>query len=451
MGNKNSKTSKRSSYSGAVSIPDRQQLLEQEESLFESNAKARKILEEEGTSLDLENSSLTFAPPSLCSRTELIELNLSLNPIRERFLNDMTQLVNLKTLELKSCALPVVPMSLRRMYSLTKLDLSNNSISASCGELRCLTNLEELYLNDCNIPNFRCIDSLVNLKTLELNRNRNLTGDISSIGFMSNLKNLSMSQCRISNFQMPTNNLLKLENLDLSYNKLSTLDEIENIPSLKRLDLDIHRDRNVKWDINGIGNLENLEELSLGFDDWKSLPASIGDMKNMMKLKIRCPLGILHPLLFNFQKLEEISFSSLSTVDLHNCFGCTVLRISEEEFDIKSLFPSLSEEMLESIQLKEAINLFPNLSGINSLRKIKYEISGFKHIEIIKQDGQWINENKEGELLSSISIEDEYTRPNNSPLFMIKNGVLIVLPRVMIQFINPSENKENIDIVEITA
>ena len=111
-----------------------------EEDLFETNEKARRIIEVSGTVLDLKDVPIYKTPPSLCSRTELVELDLSSNPLNQNFTEEMSQLVNLKILNVRKCNFNSVPYGLSKIFSLTKLNISRNNIGTSYSELSFLTN-----------------------------------------------------------------------------------------------------------------------------------------------------------------------------------------------------------------------------------------------------------------------------------------------------------------------
>ena len=357
----------------------------------------------------------------------------------------MTQLTTLTTLVMKKCHLKSVPSSLSMMKSLKVLDLSNNILHESYADLKNLTNLEELNLEYCRINNFENVDHLIHLKVLNLSKN-NLIGSLSSIEHLENLQNLIMKDCRLSSFEVNTKKLVKLEYLDLENNNLSTIYNIDKLTGLKQLNL--LKNENLS-DLESIDNLDNLEELLLGKLTWKDIPESLVELSKLKKIQIDGPIGILNPVIFKFKTLEEIFISSNLAFDSQNLIGCTILKVVEDEFNIKSLFPHFSNDMIRDINLKETANLFPDLSCLKSLVKVSFVFtSGCRSINIIKENGKWFyDKGRSWSILAPIT--DDFQSVYNNDVHAGNNGVFIILPRSLLKYAQPSTVKDNIEIVEI--
>jgi protein phosphatase 1 regulatory subunit 7 len=113
--------------------------------------------------------------------------------------------------------------------------------------------LEHLEFYDNQIRAISCIDSLVNLRVLDLSFN-----GIRSIPDLSHLT--------------------KLEELYVANNKLTKISGISNLRTLKKLDLGANRLRTIE----GLDHLESLEQLWLG----KNKITKIEGLDNLPKLRI---------------------------------------------------------------------------------------------------------------------------------------------------------------------
>ena len=414
-----------------------------EKMLFDTNIKAKRIIEVEGNVLDLKSASLYLTPPSLCSRTELKELNLSLNPIKQHFTDGMTKLTNLETLIITECYFNSIPIPMTKMISLRVLDLSKNNISSSYRVLRSLTNLEELYLNHCGLRSFTNIDTLVNLKVLELSYNH-IYGSISSIGFMVSLERLIISKSGLSHFKLQTNKLDNLKYLDTRGNNLSKYGDIGNILNLQTLLLDSICDKDL------FNSLDNLEELYIEQVEWYSIPESLCNLSKLRFLKMYGKLGVLNDNLHMLQNLQELSLQSSLLFYKFEMIGCTILKLTNDDFDIKSLFPHLSDEMIEDIKFKETANICPDLSCLQSLNKLSYTFEGNTNlIEVRKVDEKWIVLNKDS---PSKNIEIEYKFKPAGEFYVGRNGIFILMQESLFKYSQESEEQaEKIDIVEINT
>ena len=412
-----------------------------EEELFSANVKARAI-RSVGPVLSLKAASLYCTPPSLCGRTELVELDLSVNPIKEHFSKDMTKLTNLKSLVLTECYFKSVPKVLGRMLSLTSLNLSSNNIENSYSILGALTNLEELNLENCNLQNFENMDNLVSLQRLNLSRNK-LSGSIKSIESLKNLKFLEIRNSCLKSFQVDTKGLNCLEMLDAKLNSLSDLNGISDIISLKTLFVS----GNYFQDISTIGNLSHLENLELGSLSWDLVPETFVDLISLQTLNCSFPLGVLNSTLFKLQNLTEISLNFKFDFSSTELIGCTVLKLSDDVFDLSCLFPNISSNMLQDINLREMACLFPDLSSLKSLTKVSYRLS-YININVNRIDGVWFS-NKNAYSKENIPINYDFISMFDNNLLVGRNGIFVFLPSPLEKYTYPAQAAKTIDIVEI--
>ena len=173
-----------------------------------------------------------------------------------------------------------------RVSSLTLISLPSGSLPESIGDL---TNLEKLYISNCNLTGSipESIGNLSSLKTLSLNRSK-LNGSIpESIGNLTELTSLEITYNNQLSGNIPESigYLTNLEDLNLIGNKLTgnIPPSVSNLKSLKQLNLSGNQ---LSGGIpEGIGNLTNLQILSLGNNSLGgNIPEWIGNLTNLEKL-----------------------------------------------------------------------------------------------------------------------------------------------------------------------
>lgn len=198
---------------------------------------------------------LTFQPNAL--RTEVIpdehpEVISADADLAEEFPDntDVVDLVHLKILALED-------LNLFRFKNLKRLFLRQNLIE-SIAELEVLPleNMEEIDLYDNRIKHIsKSVNLFPNLKTLDLSFNK-----------IKNIKNIDR--------------LTKLENLYFVQNKISTIDNLSTLTNLKNLELGGNRIKEIgEHDLEG---LDNLEEIWLG----KNLITKLNNLQYLKSLKI---------------------------------------------------------------------------------------------------------------------------------------------------------------------
>ena len=395
----------------------------------------------DGTSLNLRRWFRWKFPDFVCSMTHLQELKLSRNRLHaDSFPEDLTNLVHLNLLYINDCHLWKIPSPVTRLTSLKKLNISRNDIPTCYTELRNLSNLEELHLSSCGLHSFKNMETLIHIKTLVLS-DAVLDGDISGIEDLTSLTSLDLSNTNLSVLPLTGSKLISLQELDISSNPISSYNNIFDIPKLKKLRVFGSR----LQEPNSIKHFTRLEELKLENINWGSIPESIVELTSLKCLYIS-DLGVLNPTLFKFANLTELYLTSLISVSISDLFGCTILRLTDDEFDIKHLFPHLSEEMIQNIRLMETACLFPDLSEIKTLRYATYKFHSSYTLYVRKKKNEWyLARGKRGNELNR--IEYDFKAPNLDPfIIMGRNGLFVAVPHSFLKLIHP--NEEDIDIVE---
>uniref|UniRef100_A0A671N793 Leucine-rich repeat-containing protein 1-like n=1 Tax=Sinocyclocheilus anshuiensis TaxID=1608454 RepID=A0A671N793_9TELE len=182
---------------------------------------------------------------------------LSINDISLQALPDnIGNLCNLVSLELRENLLTYLPESLSQLHKLEELDVGSN----------------ELY----NLP--ETIGCLVSLKDLWLDGNQ-LSEIPPELGSMRSLTCLDVSENKLEHLPEEMGSLLSLTDLLVSQNLVDVLPE--GLGKLRRLSI-LKADQNRLVQLpESIGNCESLTELVLTENQLVNLPRSIGKLKKL--------------------------------------------------------------------------------------------------------------------------------------------------------------------------
>ncbi|CAE6485176.1 unnamed protein product, partial [Rhizoctonia solani] len=240
--------------------------------------------------LNISNNKLETVPPVLCKMRSLVDLDMSFNTIK------------------------VLPPEIGQLSVLERMVIVGNQITGFPPEI---SSLKKLKWVDCRrnwIADLSIVASIPSLVTLRADHNAFLVLDL-NIG--NSLTNLEASCNSITRFTLPAPDperpRLKpyaLTQLDLSYGKLSSLDDtvLGQLVQLTQLRLDYNKFKVLP---PSLGTLTNLTVLSCTNNDLGGLPDSIGALQKLRKLNVRnnnikeVPVGIWY-----CESLEEINCSS---------------------------------------------------------------------------------------------------------------------------------------------
>ena len=151
-----------------------------------------------------------------------------------------------------------------------------------------------------NRINVKSVEEMLKLEVLNLSYNK-LTkirgaNSTTSIGNLINLKSLFLTRNDLTIIPPEIGNLINLEALDLLGNDLTTLPpEIGNLINLKYLNLSYNKLTNLPLEI---GNLINLKDLDLSYNKLTNLPKEIGNLRSLNYIGLifnyltTLPLGI---------------------------------------------------------------------------------------------------------------------------------------------------------------
>lgn len=244
---------------------------------------------------------------------------------------------NLNTLYLKYNDLESID-GIESLSELKVLDLSFNKLKVFPENLHKVTTLEELYVSDNFITKItsNSINSLNNLTILTLNGN-NFSDFPKSVCLLNKLKTLDLSYNSITSVPKQISDMTSLVNLNLKYNKISRLTRsIGKLNELKILNLQNNEIQSIP---TSYFELSNLEQLNVSFNKIESLPAIF---------KSGCSLASL--------KVFDIRFNQINLIDFN---------IEESEY---SVFPSIEEFICDRNQLDEIPDiLYYHFVNINQL------------------------------------------------------------------------------------
>lgn len=283
------------------------------------------------TSLNLTGLSLKIVPPELFELTDLTKLDLGNNNLTD-VPKDILLLKNLRNLNLGSNSLTKVPNSIGGLKALKSLRLASNyllelpkDVFGNLTELETLNihdnklidhfpeaifnlpNLKRLYFGGTNlskVPNR--VKELDGLEELNLSYNK-FTSIHKSIFLLSSLKYFSFSGNKIKTIPDEIENLKNLEELNLNNSGLITLPAgLGKLTRLEFLELD---GNNIKVIPESICKLTNLRVLSFEDNNISELPDNIGNLISLENLRLNNnDLAFLPSSILNLKNIEEIYF-----------------------------------------------------------------------------------------------------------------------------------------------
>ena len=312
---------------------------------------------------------------------------------------------------------------LKNIETLTTLNLGGNNIE-NIESLKDLTDLEELYLNDNKILNILPLETLTKLKLLDLNNNNIV--DITSLSMNKNLITLKLkgnpkidedrknySEQGIKDLDeigkiLDRNGTISLnyeqlglfnnyKRLDLSYQKLTTLDTLEGMNQLIELNLNtnqltledeksqeilssmsnlriLYLDNNQLTNISAINNLKNLKILYLQGNENIDLSEIEDIISNISNLRIGTEaLKTIENC--NSEKIQNLNIDYSTSVteipDLSKFTNLKTLSLARldrvKDFSIVSNFSSVVNLYLTTNDLRNKVPNFSKLTNLQTL------------------------------------------------------------------------------------
>ncbi|KAJ2811591.1 cysteinyl-tRNA synthetase, partial [Coemansia furcata] len=324
-----------------------------------------------GNLRELRLSTCQFSrfPASIQYFPHLTFLDLSGNDMKRMRHAPLNKLVHLTTLMLRNNRLVDLPESLAELRSLKVLNVSNNNLPTFPLVVTKIASLEELDISLNRIPAIpNAISSLVNLVKLSVMGN-SLTGNLpAGLGRLSKLEELDVRQNKLQDFgvtaELAVLKLLYTESnivtrahmeltsavsVSLRSNKLTQC-HLTN-PAHTLVFLDLSRNQLTELPPDTFVHLPMLEHLVLDSNHIVSIPPSVGNLSNLVRLS--CANNILSLIPIELTRLEK-----LTTLDLHN----NNLKLLPPEI---WLMPRLAVLSLSSNLLEQ----FPHPSMLENLRR----------------------------------------------------------------------------------
>ncbi|KAL8577735.1 hypothetical protein ACOMHN_065552 [Nucella lapillus] len=370
--------------------------------------------------LDYSGQGMTVIPASLLSTKDVGVLILASNNLRS------------------------LPLEVRRMKSLIKLDISRNGIrcthpgdfSGLPQELDSLTDLEELKISECNLPYVPpTIWRMTQLKVLDLSRNKiNILPP--EVGQLVELRRLNLQQTNITSLPPEIAYCQDLEEILLWGNSIETLpDTLPEMPKLRVLALNYRSFCGVvdpymenllkKRQINSehipvvVFELPALEVLDLESTKLNNLP----DVYNISLREFYLCHNFLHTIpssIYTLRYLQvlDMSFNLLMTLpeDIGRLVSLRVLRLNNNSFE--RVPPTLG-------QLENLTEL--NMAR-NRIRRLPPEIRGLKELKTLIVEDNDLQ-----------SLPDELCELTNLQTLDVTNNSIRVLPLKLYKLVNLKE------------
>ncbi|KAF5337656.1 hypothetical protein D9758_012998 [Tetrapyrgos nigripes] len=260
----------------------------------------------------IQNNRLDDLPWHFPRLRSLKKLNLSNNRFKDLPVV-LCKLENLRDLDISFNMLTSLPRDIGRMVNLERLVMVGNDVTSLPNECAEMVNLQSL---DCRWNLIKDLGGITLLPNLEvLNAEHNALQEFALFGGPK-LQHVHVSHNEISRVTFVPGPVARppycLITLDISHNKLSTIDDsaIAQLPLLRTLRLDHNT---FKFLPEAIGSFKWLETLSCSYNGLESIPPFIGKLQKLETLEIHnnC-LTDLPITLWNCESLRTLNATSNS-------------------------------------------------------------------------------------------------------------------------------------------
>ncbi|XP_026883076.2 volume-regulated anion channel subunit LRRC8D [Electrophorus electricus] len=209
--------------------------------------------------------------------------------------------------------------TLKKMTSLTELELHNCELERIPHAVFSLTNLQELDLKSnsiCTIEEVISFQYLKRLTSLKLWHNK-ITAISPTISYVKNLESVYLSYNKLDSLCVSLFHLPKLRYLDLSHNSISLIpDEVGLLQNLQHFAITGNKLRSLP---EQLFECTKLKVLCVGHNSIAILPDSIGELLQLSQLELKgncldylpCQLSQCRHLKKNFFIVEDHLFDTL--------------------------------------------------------------------------------------------------------------------------------------------
>jgi Leucine-rich repeat (LRR) protein len=245
-------------------------------------------------------------------RSGATELNFSYQ-LSTDLPESLSQLTQLKSLDLTGNQLRALPDWLGRFIHLQSLNLSGNQLTALPESLVQLTHLQSLNLAGNQLTALpEWLGRLTQLLTLTLSGHE-LTVLPEWLGRLTQLQSLNLSNNQLRRLPEWLDRLMQLQSLDLGSNQLEFLPEqLGHLTKLTSLRLASNKLTSLpEWLIQ----LRNLESLSVWGNPLSNIPPILGELPRLKTFNFRSDiLAELPPEIFNLRHLTWLDASGNATI-----------------------------------------------------------------------------------------------------------------------------------------
>lgn len=234
------------------------------------------------SSLKLQCNRLTNLPHYFAAMHAITDLNISNNKL-DGFPDVLFSMSSLKDLDVSYNNICAFPPGIGKLVNLQRLTIIGNQLTAFVPELSKLTNLEVLDCRRNMITDLSLAASLPKLKQFHAHYNALHALDMTVGPALTELK---APHNQITRFRLLSpNSAVNLIHLDLSYTKLSSLDEdvVAQLTNLATLRLDHNHFRTLPA---SLCKLTYLQHLSCSNNVLDELPSDIGSLDNLQILDV---------------------------------------------------------------------------------------------------------------------------------------------------------------------
>ncbi len=257
-------------------------------------------------------TTLGNVPPKIESISILRCISFEPEQLLEKISQDTNARRTFSHLSLSGSSMLSIPSSVGMLDSLQFLDLSKNSLKLLPESLSNLKRLERLNISSNELKTLPLSFGLLPLKELQFSFNRKeLKQDgilrLSSLAFITNLELRGWKELPVELSQLTT-----LESLNLSNGSFESIPkDFKSLNLLTNLNLANCRNLSSKDLLNSF-ELENLEELSLGYYGLFELPNALSNAKKLESIYLnRGQLNTSIPSFASLQNLQKVDFRNV--------------------------------------------------------------------------------------------------------------------------------------------
>lgn len=247
-------------------------------------------------------NNITHIPPDIAKLSNLQQLDLSSNELGE-LPNELAQLRQLNTLEATNNRLTVLPAIIGQLVNLQILDLSNNQIGEALTGLAHLPRLQRLNLSKNQITTLPAdLSAWQYLQRIDISNNLFNRFPV-QITQLPLLEQLSITANQLSDLPTEINQLKGLKILYLNNNLIKTLpDNWDGLQKLKRFYLNNNQIDHLP---DGFAALKQLQLLDIRNNSLDEVPQCLQNIAQLSYLDIRKnQISNLPEWLANLQQLE---------------------------------------------------------------------------------------------------------------------------------------------------